>query len=104
MATSRSAMWLSHKECFWRGPPVGLLDKIQLATVALYRNSTKTRKLFMRDLNISNAGWTDYRDTLLQLRRCDPLPPDLKEKVPQLYTLLLEAGNSMTDEDWLSLL
>jgi hypothetical protein len=87
--------------CLWRGPE-NLLDKIPLATVASYRNSTKIRMLFNDILGIRNANWTDYLDKLLQFRRRETFPPEMERKVLELYELL--RSSRMSEEDLLSLL
>jgi hypothetical protein len=58
--------------------------------------------LFVDILGIRNANWTDYQDTLLQLKRRETIPPDVERKVLKLYDLL--GSSRMSDEDLLSLL
>ncbi|KAF8859481.1 hypothetical protein BDZ45DRAFT_673240 [Acephala macrosclerotiorum] len=101
LPNSTSAIWLEPQACLWRGPE-DLLDKIPLATVASYRNSTKMRMLFNDILGIRNANWTDYQDTLRQFKRRGTFPPDLERKVLELYELL--RASRMSDEDLLLLL
>lgn len=87
--------------CLWRGPE-NLLDKIPLTNAASYRNNIKMRKLFNDILGIRNANWTDYKDTLLQFKTRETVPPDTERKIFKLYELLL--SSRMSDEDLLSLL
>jgi hypothetical protein len=58
--------------------------------------------LFNDILGIRNANWTDYQDTLLQLKRREIFPPDVERKVLELYERL--RSSRMSDEDLLSLL
>jgi hypothetical protein len=86
----------------WIGPEGLLLEKIPLGTTVLYRNNNKLRRLFWEFLGIRNATWTDYRDTLIQLKARPATPPDLEIKVVELYRKL--ARCRISDEDWGALL
>lgn len=99
--SSTSASWLDAQSCVWRGPE-NVLDKIPLALVASYRNNRKVEQLFREVLGIQNANWGDYRDMLLKFRVGQTSPPDLWDKILQLYKLLRDCR--ISDENWVSLL
>jgi hypothetical protein len=101
-STSTTASWLDTQSCVWHGPE-NLLDQTPLATVALYRNNRKVRRLFCDILGIKNAGWQDYRDMLIKFRRSQTPPADMQDKILGLYGLL-HRDREMSDEDWGTLL
>lgn len=91
-------IWINIESCAWHGP-VDLLEKEPLSEVPEYRNNQKLSRFFREILDIKDATWSDYLETLSNLRRLTTSPPNLHEKVLKLYQLLLNDGRSTPD--WL---
>lgn len=91
-------IWINIESCAWHGP-VDLLEKEPLSEVPEYRDNQKISRLFREILDIKDATWSDYLETLSNLRRLTTLPPNLPEKALKLYQLLLNDGRSTPD--WL---
>jgi hypothetical protein len=99
-SSSTAATWLNAQSCVWRGPE-NVLDKTPLAAVLLYRNNKKLTAFF-EILGISNANWHDYMDMLLKFRKMQRPPPDLFDKLQQLYELL--SKSRLSGEEWESVM
>ncbi|KAH8808653.1 hypothetical protein F5884DRAFT_900865 [Xylogone sp. PMI_703] len=95
--TSTAATWLNSQCCVWRGP-TNLISKTPLTTVHSYRNNPNLTDFFCRVLGIQNANWRDYIDMLQKFRSNQVSPPDIFDKIKELYTLL--SSSRLTTNEW----